>query len=433
MNGKGISRRKFLGYVGATAIAAPVLQGCGVQGGQDGRVTLDLWSHLAGATHEPTANVLVDRFNSEHQNVRVEHTPYPNEEFKSKVLSTAFSGGEPPDMFMNVGGEWLGQYAREDVLLDLTSWYRGRADRYPKGISAAYTINGKIYGVPWRTETTGLIYYNKDIFADNGLSDENLQTYDRWLDTCGKLKAAGVTPIAFGNKQQFPAIHYASNFIKMALGAERSYDLFAKHEGRWSDPEVVGAVRSLATLNERGYFTQGAPTEDYFVALESFLSGEAAMAITTLGETSQITASSGLDAGFAQWPEFEDGPGKSSDWIFWAECVSATKNVEDREAALDFLDAAGSAEYQRAAFEEVPSYLTSAQKALEGGSPTPLFQEVISAYQKITALLPIPDVAMPVAAAAVLQDELAGVLEGQVDAGQAMKNVDAALAQSTGQ
>ena len=61
-----------------------------------------------------------------------------------------------------------------------------------EGFTAA---DGNIFAVPFAA-VSHFVYYNKAIFADNGI--EVPATFEDFLAACEKLKAAGVTPLANG-------------------------------------------------------------------------------------------------------------------------------------------------------------------------------------------------------------------------------------------
>jgi multiple sugar transport system substrate-binding protein len=67
--------------------------------------------------------------------------------------------------------------------------------------SSTMTINGKKWGVPYTYYQWG-IYHRKDIFSKNNLTPP--RTWEELLDTCAKLKAAGITPFAIGSKAPWP-------------------------------------------------------------------------------------------------------------------------------------------------------------------------------------------------------------------------------------
>ena len=68
-----------------------------------------------------------------------------------------------------------------------------------------YQYNGKQYGIPWDMGMIGF-WYNKDLFAQAGITAPPA-TWDDYLADVGKLKAAGITPLAIAGKDKWPSMH----------------------------------------------------------------------------------------------------------------------------------------------------------------------------------------------------------------------------------
>jgi raffinose/stachyose/melibiose transport system substrate-binding protein len=274
------------------------------------------------------------------------------------------------------------------------------------------------------------MFFNKSIFDKYGLSAENLTTVDSWFEACDKLKSGGEIPVLFGNKQQWPALHYTSNFIKMQMGPERAKKLFQAEPGaKWSDPDVIEANNYLVTMIDRGYFNVGAATEDLRILQEQFAGGKGAMFGTHQHIATSIIDQGKIDADFVLWPTIPGKPGKQSEWVYWADGISIAKQVKDPDAALKVLDAFCSAEGQRASYQASPLFY-AAKGATEGMTLHPLIAKMSKLYEEVTDLLPIPDIVLPPEAAAVQYDELSGVVAKQVTVEEAMANTDAAIAKA---
>ena len=70
--------------------------------------------------------------------------------------------------------------------------------------SKVYHKDGKYYGVPFDWGAVGM-FYNKALFKQAGLDPEKPPTtWTELLDAVKALKAAGITPIAIGEKDKWP-------------------------------------------------------------------------------------------------------------------------------------------------------------------------------------------------------------------------------------
>lgn len=450
MSAKTLTRRQMLKSAGALAAGA-ILAACSPSPTAEPKsapaaataqptaapapkqaVEVVLWDNTLGGSGQPAMQAIVNKFNKENADVVIKWTPYNNEEYKSKILSTAFAGGQPPDVFGSPGFEWLFQYAKAGELTDITSWYKERQARFTPGLESVFEFQGKVYAAPFTLGATGFIYFNKKLLADNGLSIANLNTFEEWLDACEKLKAKGIVPIAFGNKNKYPAVHWTSNTIKTIMGADKAYDFFTLKSGKWSDPETIEGLKAFMTFIEKGYFNVGAATEDAKIAQDSFMAGKMAM---YLGGNSvvQVLAKPdvAIEGDFVEFPAMKGKSGKPSDWVFWANSFGIAKKTKNLAASQKVLDAIASGPYQRVAYDAAPQFY-AAKDALTGATVHPIIKKLIDLYGKTTRLLPIPDLTLPLAAAAVQYDELAGMVSKQVTVEKAAANIDAAIAKERG-
>src|SRR3989442_16042591 len=115
------------------------------------------------------------------------------------------------------------------------------------------TYGGKLYGVPRSSEAVGL-FYNAAIFAKHGIATPS--TYTAFLQAADQLKAAGVMPIAFGNKDQWPSSH----LIGAALHANTPVETIESLESldgtaKWSDANVQASMTIAQSWAKKGYLT----------------------------------------------------------------------------------------------------------------------------------------------------------------------------------
>ena len=101
-----------------------------------------------------------------------------------------------------------------------------------------YQVDGKQYGVPFDLGMVGF-WYNKELFEKAGISAPPA-TWGEFLDAVGKLKAAGITPIALGGKEKWPgkfywaylAMRIAGGDALQQAGADGSFDSEVHHGRR---------------------------------------------------------------------------------------------------------------------------------------------------------------------------------------------------------
>ena len=71
-----------------------------------------------------------------------------------------------------------------------------------------------------------VIYYNRDLFDKLGLKEP--ETYDEFLNICETLKSNNVIPIAFGNRDKWPATNTLSYLISLTAPKAKQEEVFLK-------------------------------------------------------------------------------------------------------------------------------------------------------------------------------------------------------------
>jgi multiple sugar transport system substrate-binding protein len=147
-------------------------------------VTITFSSWITGS---PLYKKLKEQFEAEHPNITVEYQLVPSGRARDKLL-TQVAGGNPPDVaFMDAGA--VEDFATRGALLDITPYIAGSdvvsADDYVDGFRSAVEIDGRMYGLPYGGETTGL-FYRTDLFEQAGI-DAPPETWEELEATAAKL------------------------------------------------------------------------------------------------------------------------------------------------------------------------------------------------------------------------------------------------------
>ena len=154
-------------------------------------VTLTFWNGFTASDGE-VFKELVNKFNAEHPNIKIDMTIMPWDSFNQKLLP-ALKAGEGPDMVL-MGAEQYPGLAKAGVLQPLDEYINGSNgldySKYPATLGQAQ-VDGKWYGAPMNLWTLGM-YYNKDMFKAAGLDPEKPPTnWDELYDYSKKLTKEG--------------------------------------------------------------------------------------------------------------------------------------------------------------------------------------------------------------------------------------------------
>jgi multiple sugar transport system substrate-binding protein len=138
-------------------------------------------------------------------------------------------------------------------------------------------VNGKVYQLPANTQTIPIVYYNKDLFTQAGISAPPA-TYAELLADSEKLKAKGITPFVTGGVHDSvgPLVAGIFGTEVYAKNANWMHDRRAG-KAKFSDPDVKKAFGKVADLAAKGYIDKTSVSRDYAAGQQAFLDGKGAM------------------------------------------------------------------------------------------------------------------------------------------------------------
>ncbi|WP_336647313.1 ABC transporter substrate-binding protein [Microbacterium sp. MMO-32] len=190
---------------------------------------------------------MAKEFEKAHPGVTVKVQQESDQGYKDKIKVLA-SSNSIPDIYFSWPGSYAKQFVDAGLALDLTSaigkgtsWYDSLV---PSAVGAG-EYDGKNYGVPVDLDGKFMMY-NKKIFADNGLAVPT--TFDDLLSTCKTLKAKGITPVNFGNKDGWPALHFVTQLNAYNVPSATLAKDYSSPKGAFTDPGYVKALDQFTQL-----------------------------------------------------------------------------------------------------------------------------------------------------------------------------------------
>lgn len=171
-------------------------------------VTLTWWHNANTDPGKSAFQKVADDFHKANPNITIDVQPFQNEDIKTKIPVAL--QGTPPDIFQQWGGGALAQQIQSGKIADITQYTQSWIGDLGKG-AAGWAVDGKQYGVPYDYHVVGF-WYRTDLFQKAGITDPPA-TLDDLITDIGKLKSAGITPIAVGAKDKWPTAFYWENFI----------------------------------------------------------------------------------------------------------------------------------------------------------------------------------------------------------------------------
>lgn len=271
-------------------------------------------------------------FEEEYPNVKINFDTVPTSSYEQ--LQNTRMALNDVDIVAGKYKEDVMDPTRNNMWLDLTG--QKVLEGYNTEALEIVKYDGKQLLLPWNS-VSFVTFYNEEIFKDLGISIP--ETWEEFIAACETIRAAGIDPIIFGGKDQWPV-----NMILISLEqslvrgpSPNFYDNMRSEETKFDDDEWMEVFKRLEMMSN--YFEDSYLGVDYSQAPGIFAQGKAAMMIDGSWSLAQV-----LDAN----PEFEVGvfnlPG--SDNEEWNKNISVkisdgwmiNKNSDNQEAALKYLE-----------------------------------------------------------------------------------------------
>jgi glucose/mannose transport system substrate-binding protein len=180
-------------------------------------------------------------------------------------------GGDAPTAAQFNYGKQYEEAINEGLLNNLDDVAaKGNWDKLlPEKIKASIKIKGHYYAVPVNLHNENWVWFNKAVLAKAGVAKDPT-TLDEMFAAMDKVKASGVTPLAFGGQGWQEGITFRS--VMLATGGK---DLYMKsfRDKDLSSPQFRQALESFKKL--KGYVDAGSPGRDWNLATGMVIDGKA--------------------------------------------------------------------------------------------------------------------------------------------------------------
>jgi multiple sugar transport system substrate-binding protein len=194
----------------------------------------------------------------------VDHNTFQNN------IST-YLQGTPDDLATWFAGYRLQFFAAQslltpidDVWTKISSNFNTAGQALSKGIDGHYYMV-PLYNYPW------VVFYNKSVFAAKGYTVPT--TWDAFIALAKKMKADGMIPLAFADKDGWPALG-TFDIINLRVNGYDYHIKLMKHEVPWTDPGVTAVFKQwqeILPYSQTG--ATGRIWEDSALALEKKQAG----------------------------------------------------------------------------------------------------------------------------------------------------------------
>jgi multiple sugar transport system substrate-binding protein len=231
------SRRTVLRGIGIGAAglaAAPVLNACSSSSSSSGgdSKSTSLGSGASDAVPKTAIQAMVDAFTTKSGDT-VKINVLPRGELVNNI--NTYLQGSPEDVITWFAGYRMRYYAGKGLLAPIDDVWERIGGNFSDGLAKASTSDdGKKYFVPNYNYPWG-IFYRKSLWAAKGYQIP--ATFDALLALCAQMKKDGLIPIAFADKDGWPAMGTFDYLNMRTNGYQFHVDLCA-HKESWDQQKV---------------------------------------------------------------------------------------------------------------------------------------------------------------------------------------------------
>jgi len=419
MEGHARPRRRALLVTATTlALAVAPLTACGSDGTKESG-KLSVWVYQDGSTR--IQKEAVDRFNKT-SDVKVVLNEIPADGYQDKVR-TGMGSSNAPDVFFNWGGGSIRDYVNSGKLLDLTPTMDADPSlksAFLPSILDAGKIDGKYYGVPMRGTQPVILFYNKELFAQNNV--EPPKTWEDMLKLVQLFSSKGVTPFALAGANSWTELMWVEYLLDRFGGVEVFDKIANGDSAAWGDDAMLKTAQAIKQLVDKGAFGKKFGSVSYTAGGASTLFAKGKTAMHLMGSweyATQLTDNPDFaknKLGWATFPTVPGGKGDASAVVgnptnYW----SINANTKQKDAAIAFVKTAMSEEYIKALVDngDVPTTTNTAD--LLSSSPNPEFAKAeFEMVQKASSFTLSWDQNLSASVATPMLTEIQKLFNGQI-------------------
>lgn len=201
--------------------------------------------------------------------------------------------------------------------------------------------DGDIYSVPVNIHRGNVLWYNKKVFEENGVTPP--ATFAEFFAAADALKAKGVTPLALGDKEPWTATQLFENVLLGTLGAD-GYKQLWTGELSFDDAKVKSAVETYKKM--LGYINEDHSSRNWQDATQLVANGDAAM--TEMGDWAKGYLVNDLKLKVNEDFGYIPAPGTDGMFMVITDTFGLPKGIDNAADVKKFLGVLGSVEGQDA-------------------------------------------------------------------------------------
>jgi multiple sugar transport system substrate-binding protein len=302
------SRRALLRGLGGAAVLGagiPLLSACGGSGTGADPKTVTVGSNASDAVPKKAFADIYAAFKKQ-SGITVDVNTKDHNTFQEQINS--YLQGTPDDVFNWFAGYRMQFFAAKKLASPIDDVWAKIGGNFPEAMQKlSKGEDGKYYFVPLYTYPWA-VFYRKSVFAQRGYTVPT--TWDELVALCKRMKKDGLVPIAFGDKDAWPAMGTFDQINFRLNGYDFHVELMAG-KAAWTDAKVRAVFDHWAELLP--YHQDGFMGRTWQDAAQTLVAKKAGMYLLGSFVGQQFTDKADLDdLDFFAFPEINPAYGQDT-------------------------------------------------------------------------------------------------------------------------
>jgi multiple sugar transport system substrate-binding protein len=282
-------------------------------------VKVALWDYNSSEATVTALTKLIEDYQKEHPNVKIERTYVPFADIKNKLLLGSAAGQLPDIVWIDNPDHQA--FSASGILADITKEVKdwGQADKYFKGPWSSTMYKDKNYGVPTSSNNLAL-FYNADLLDAAGVKPP--ANWQELQDAAKKLTKNGVYGFGASAIRNEQGMFQFLPFIWQS-GSDLN---------NFNSPGTVEALKLWKGMVDGGMMSKEVLSQDQQAVMLQFIAGKTAMVVNGTWQLPLVTKDAKFKWGVVPLPANKQG-GTILGGENWA--ITSTSKVKD--AAWDII------------------------------------------------------------------------------------------------
>lgn len=228
----------------------------GQQAAPGGTITLSAYHQmdLADPQYEYWP-VTLDAFAQKFPNIKIDWEYVSGEQFHDKFQTMA-AAGDIPDLFTCYAGARSGYIINRGAVKDLRPYLTDEfKSHYTSSIWDPQGPNGEIYIISPNMAVCTVVYVNTKLQRQLGLPMP--KTLDEMFGQVPAIRAAGLTPLMFGNKGVWQAQSFLLSMLVDRMAGKAWFDRARTGAAKFTDPQFVSSLDVIKKMVDTQLFPAG--------------------------------------------------------------------------------------------------------------------------------------------------------------------------------